>query len=66
MYEHYEQKRPERPHRQTEDTRQTDLGYAVLRARKGGLRRYWRFRAVTRDSVVEMAYRSALIQEAEG
>ena len=65
LYEPFEQKQLESQHRQTEDTRQTDLGYAVLRARKGGLRRYWRFRAVTRDPDIEVAYRRALIQEAE-
>ena len=65
LYEPFEHKRFESQHRQTEDTRQTDLGCAVLRARKGGLRRYWRFRAITRDSDIEVAYRRALIQEAE-
>ena len=65
LYESFEHKRSESQHRQTEDTQQTDLGYAVLRARKGGLRRYWHFRAITRDSNIEVAYRGALIQEAE-
>ena len=65
VYKPFEHKRSESQHRQTEETRHTDLVYAVLRTRKGGLRRYWRFRAIIRDSAIEVAYRRALIQEAE-
>ena len=65
QYEPYEQKPPGRQHRQTEATRQSDLGYAVLRGREHGLRRYWRFRAIVRGSPLENAYRNVLIQEAE-
>jgi hypothetical protein len=65
VYEPYESKPPGSVNRQTWTTRQSDLGYAVLRGRNHMLRRYWRFRSIVRDSPLELAYRSALIEEAE-
>ena len=46
QYEPYEDRPPGAQHRQTETTRHSDLGYAVMRGRNSGLRRYWRFRAI--------------------
>ena len=69
-YEPYEPKQPGRNHRQTEITRQSDLGYPVLCGRASGIRRYWRFRSIVRTansvSPLELAYRSALIKQANG
>ena len=38
---------------------------STLQQRNHMLRRYWRFRSIVRDSPLELAYRSALIEEAE-
>ena len=65
QYKPYEDRPPGAQHRQTETTRHSDLGYAVMRGRNSGLRKYWRFRAIVRDSPLKTAYRNILIQEAE-
>ena len=36
-----------------------------MRGRDGGLRRYWRFRAIVRDHPLKTAYRETLIREAQ-
>jgi hypothetical protein len=65
QYAPYEAGPPGPRHRQTPDTRHSDLGYAVMRGRGGGLRRYWRFRAIIRNHPLKTAYREALIREAQ-
>lgn len=65
QYEPYVVGPPGARHRQTPTTRHSDLGYAVMRGRNSGLRRYWRFRAIVRDYPLKTAYRDALIQEAQ-
>ena len=55
-------------YRQPQHIRHSDLGYAVLRSVRSGLRRYWRFRAITRlsgASPLEKAYRELLMQWGE-
>ena len=52
-----------RQHRQPSAARHSELGYAVMRSYKHGLRRYWRFRALTSNSSIKAAYLDALIQE---
>ena len=63
------QQTAEEGYRQPQHIRHSDLGYAVLRSMRSGLRRYWRFRAVARFSggeiPLEKAYREALKEEAE-
>jgi hypothetical protein len=52
--------------RQPPTTRHSDLGYAVLRGMRSGIRRYWRFRAITRQRIpLEASYRSVLQEQAE-
>ena len=64
IYEPHKPRTPGRQHRQPPATRHSELGYAVMRSHKLGLGRYWRFRAVTRNSSIKAAYLDALIQEA--
>ena len=64
-YEPYEPRTPGRQHRQPPAARHSGLGYAVMRSHKLGLRRYWRFRAVTRSSAIKAAYLDALVQESQ-
>ena len=63
-YEPYD-RTPGRQHRQSPATRHSELGYAVMRSHKLGLRRYWRFRKVTRSSAIKAAYLDALVQESQ-
>ena len=59
----------EEGYRQPPHMRHSDLGYAVLRSMRSGLKRYWRFRAITRmpgETPLEKSYREALKEEAEG
>ena len=58
QYEPYEDRPPGMQHKQTETTRHSDLGYAVLRGRDSGLRRYWRLRVIVRDSDLTTADRN--------
>ena len=52
--------------RQSQNTRHSDLGYAVLRAMRSGIRRYWRFRAIARQRIpLEGSYRQVLKEQAE-
>ena len=52
--------------RQPQTTRHSDLGYAVLRAMRSGIRRYWRFRAIARQRIpLEGSYRQVLKEQAE-
>ena len=59
----------EEGYRQPQHIRHSDLGCAVLRSMRSGLRRYWRFRAITRmsgETPLKKSYREALKEEAEG
>ena len=63
-YEAYAPRTLGRQHRQPPAARHSELGYAVIRSYTHGLRRYWRFRALTSNSSIKPAYLDALIQEA--
>ena len=58
----------EEGYRQPQHILHSELGYAVLRSVRSGLRRYWRFRAIARmsgEAPLEKAYRELLMQWGE-